>query len=345
MSTTSVTQSTKPMETTQPTQALATRSANAGVITAPDQFTRKVAEWQGQGLHVLAPMANFSALPASYGIVPALVKIDPNPEAGDVYRNPAYMRSENQVAIAKLGLAKIAQAAGMTIKTERTDNRLIPNLWEVRATVRFIGLDGTPQELDATEEVDLRDGSPRLKGFQPNQVLAFRAKGLRHCEARAITAAIRQFGIKQVYTKEELARPFVTLRMVFTPDMSDAAVRQQVTDRALAGSTSLYPSLVAAAARPAPEPLDVIGEGGRSPEEIDQRPAKPQGRVVEEARFDMDAGLFEVRLDGGELAYTANQDLGKQLNDARKSGRRVLLTTDDDSRIKTCEFVAEERKL
>lgn len=263
-------------------QALARANATPPVITTPDEYRASLSRWQSASFHVLSPAVNFSGLPPSYGMVAALVQINPNPDAGDVYRDSLFC-DEGEVAIAKLGLSKIAQAAGMSIKTERVDP--MPReryYWEVRATVRYIGLDGTPQELDATSEYDLRDGSPRIEKMRKAaakksrsadaQIEGARTHGLRGCEARAINAAIRQFGIRQKYTVQELQKPFVAVRVMYQPDMSDPETRRQVTERALQGTTALYGAPKAIAA---PQVIDVIGATDDEPRSVGSGATQP----------------------------------------------------------------------
>ncbi|MEO8483098.1 MAG: hypothetical protein ABI634_12865 [Acidobacteriota bacterium] len=321
------------MEPNTDTKSVATRastSTDAQVIRSPKEYTDRLQVWQRQQYHVLTPFANFSALPDHFGLVPTLVYIDPNPDAGDVYEDRLFCK-DGEVAIAKIGLSKIAMAAGMTITTVRTDDRRIQNLWEMRATARFVGIDGTPQSVDGTEELDLRDGSDRSqkvmgKNRSQDALRAARAKGLRGCEARAINAAIRQFGIRQKYTKAELGKPFVLVRVVYMPDMNDAATRQQVTERALAGSSALYGGGHALAAAAEPEVVSTIGVDGDVIDVTPQRtePARPADRGIEDVSFDTEAGLYSARLDGGEVVTVASVDVGKALAAAKKAAQRIV---------------------
>lgn len=261
-------------------QGLAKAEAQTpAVITTPAEYRQSVSRWQSNHYHVLSPATTFSGLPPSYGMVAAMVQLNPHPDAGDVYSDPLFCK-DGEVAITKIGLSKIAQAAGMSIKTERTDPRTIANYWEVRATCRFIGLDGRPQELEATCEYDLRDGAPRIekmveaarkKSRDPrSQITGMRQHGLRGAEARAINAAIRLFGIRQKYTTAELAKPFVAVRVMFQPDMSDPETKRIVTEQAMQGATALYPH--SRPALPAAEALDTIGAvddaQGASPQSV-----------------------------------------------------------------------------
>lgn len=311
------------------TTVVAREDASPAVIRSPREFQSQVKLWEQDRCHVLTPFANFQSMPAHFGLVPALVHINPNEAAGDVYRDGSFCK-EGEVAIAKLGLSKLAMAAGMSIRTERTDNRQIANLWEVRATVRFVGIDGTPQTLDATEECDLRDGTGRAEkalGAQRNKssLMAARSKGLRLCEAKAINAAIRQFGVKQKYTKAELAKPFAVVRVVFLPDMADPVQRQMVTERALGGSATIWgasaPALPAAATDP--EYLDTIGAVEDAAPAAGQRAKAPEGRLVLNVEHDPEAARFEVTLEGGEILTTASAVAARDFTRAKAAGARV----------------------
>src|SRR5439155_10873 len=85
------------------------------------------------------------------------------------------------------------------------------------------------------KEWDLRDGSPQLKGWKPAQIEEARKHGLRNCEARAINAAIREAGcgIRQKYKVEDLAKPFVVMRVAFRANMDDPDQKRMVLERAL----------------------------------------------------------------------------------------------------------------
>jgi hypothetical protein len=328
------------------TKALVTRQdSDAPIIRSSEQFVAELEKWHRAKYHVLSPFANFSALPPHWGILPTKVTIDPDPSPdgpGEVYQDGVFTRGAD-VAIAKIGLAKIARAAGMTIKTERTDPRTVPNIWEVRATARFVGINGTPQELDATEEWDLRDGSERVKqAASPKQIMQSRIKGLRNCESRACNAAVRSYGIKQKYSKEELRKPFVVIQMIYLPDMTDPVERQQVTDRALSGTTALYPG--SAAARPSPELLDVIGAtDAPTPSSTTRPPAPEPGRRVMKVDHDMESNTYEVTFEGGEVLTTQTAAVADAALAARRSGARVRPSIDAAGLLTQLEPVADEK--
>lgn len=305
-------------------QALTQRvSTDAQIIRSPKEFVDQLERWQRANYHVLSPFANFNALPPHWGILPTKVTIDPNPDAGgpgEVYQDGVFTRG-NDVAIAKVGLAKIARAGGMTIKTERTDPRTILHFWEVRATVRFIGINGTPQELDGTDEWDMRDGSERTKqAASPKQIAQQRIKGLRNCESRACNAAVRAYGIKQKYSKQDLLKPFVVLQMIYLPDMSDPGERQRVSERALSGSAMMYGG---SSPRALPEPEIIDAD---VPAEDKTSAPTPTSRQILKVERDSEAGLWEIALDGGETVITFAAEVAADAVKAQASSARVQLT-------------------
>jgi hypothetical protein len=70
-----------------------------------------------------------------------------------------------------------------------------------------------------------------------DQVIAER-HGL--AETKAINRALRATGIRQVYTREEFARPFVVQRIEFAPDMSDPAMQAAVVAKGLQSGAQIF---------------------------------------------------------------------------------------------------------
>lgn len=235
------------MEPTQQLEKVGDRTP--AVITTPDEYSAAMKRWDGK-FHVLTPFTAISGLAAQHGIIVSQVKINSDPApggAGDVYGGLPFLKGEKgkpteEVALAKIGLRKLAECAAISTSTHRTDDRRQLHYWEFKAVASYRGIDGAIVTREATVEWDLRDGSDRLKGWTPNQISEGRKNGLRNCEARAINAAIRECGcgIKQKYTRAELERPFVVLRVAFQPDMADPDIKRMVTQQALGGTRALY---------------------------------------------------------------------------------------------------------
>jgi hypothetical protein len=234
--------------------ALEKPAEKTSAITTPDEYRDAMKRWQAN-YNVLTPFSNISGLAQSHAIIASVVQLDLHASygkesgAGDVYGGLPFLNrgkekgaDDEELAIAKNGLRKIAEGGAISTRTERTDDRRQMFYWEFKCVATYRGIDGSVVTREATVEWDLRDGSPRMKGWSPNQIEEGRKNGLRNCETRAVSAAIREFGIKQKYTRAELKRPFVICRVMFQPDMSDPDIKKLVTERALGGTTALYPA-------------------------------------------------------------------------------------------------------
>lgn len=223
------------------------------VITTPEEFRSSLLKWQQDRFNVLTPFSRISGLAQQHGIVTSVIEINVDKTAGEVYDGLPFLK-QGEVALAKNGLRKIAEGLGISVRLEYlSTGAMVRYYWHVKAIATYRGIDGAPIEREASEEWDLRDGSDRLKGWTPNQIGEGRKHGLRNCETRAINAAIRECGcgVKQAYKREELARPFLAVRVAFQPDMGDPETRRQVTAAALTGTRALYPAAPASASRDA----------------------------------------------------------------------------------------------
>lgn len=218
-------------------------ASRAAAITTPEAFTAALTQWEQQ-FNVLTPFTTFSHLAPGWGISGTIVRInsDGSPDGPrEVYAGLPFLKAGAEVALAKKGLRKLAEAAGISTQTYElpTGARFY---WKVKAVASYRGIDGTPMQREATKEWDLRDGSPQMRGWKPDQVQEGRKHGLRNCEARAINAAIRECGcgIDQKYSIKQLAKPFLVVRVAFQPDMQDPEVKRMVTQAAMGATSALY---------------------------------------------------------------------------------------------------------
>lgn len=244
----------KPQESTMSTVPAVRSEATAPAILTPAQYTAALQQWQTSQAHILTPFTDFGGLAASHGILWSVVVVSLDKQVGEVYDGLPFLKKNQdpeqaEVALAKNALRKIAEGLGISIELVHCSVGLVRHYWLVKAIGKYRGLDGAPVTREASMEWDLRDGSDRLKGWTANQISEARKHGLRACETRAINAVIRECGcgLKQAYQRRELRRPFVALRVVFQPDLSDADTRRLVTEHALRGTAALYPGAPAAA--------------------------------------------------------------------------------------------------
>lgn len=276
------------MKDEKPGQALMTTRAVQGevVIASPNEFRSFLQAHDTKRFNVLTPQTDFGALPPQWTVVPSIVKLDPNPNAGDVYEDRLFCKG-GEVAPTKMGLRKLARAGGISWKTTRVDSNTVLYYWSVSATISYRGFDGQMKEHEASYEWDLRDGSPRTVGMSANELKRARLTGLRRCEAGAINAAIREYGVKQKYTPEELAKPFVLFNLVFTPDQSDPQIRAMVAQAALTGTSLLYPSLPAHGGgvnHATGEIIDVMDANAPEPAADEDAPFTPGGAAPAEEK-------------------------------------------------------------
>lgn len=242
--------------TSEPTATAALAVRLPAQVTTAQEFEAAIAHAKGR-CHVLTPFSSVSSIAPMHAVWLSVVHIDADKAAGDIYDNQTSGRAggpklpwlkDGEVALAKNGLRKIAEALGVDVALVHLSVGQRAHYWLVKAIATYKSLDGSVVTREASMEWDLRDGSDRIRGFTPNQIAEARKHGLRNCETRAINAAIRECGcgIKQAYRREELAKPFVALRVMFTPDYSDPVTRRLLTERALGGSHLLYGDATAA---------------------------------------------------------------------------------------------------
>lgn len=220
------------------------------VITTADQFSAAVQRWQGR-FNLLTPFTNISGLAAAHGIFSTVIPINTDKVAGEIYNGLPFLK-DGEVALAKNGLRKIAEGLGISTRLEYLSVGQIRFYWHIKAIASYTGIDGKTVSREASMEWDLRDDSPRLKGWTPNQITEGRKYGLRACETRAINAAIRECGcgLKQAYMKAELAKPFVTVRVALQPDMDDPDIKRIVTEHFVGSARALYPAQTSGPADP-----------------------------------------------------------------------------------------------
>ncbi len=125
----------------------------------------------------------------------------------------------------KTAIDKIALAAGVKV-VESTMISYTPRMCSYRVTVEVRRFDGTPVQSTATRLMDLRPGSPYLASLTEANAKQQLAMLPAHAETKARLRAMRQLlGIRS-YTKEELAKPFVTASIMFTGRTEDPELKR-----------------------------------------------------------------------------------------------------------------------
>lgn len=217
-----------------------------------------------------------------------------------------------EVSLNATCIKRVMAGAGVSV----TESKEIPtgerNYWKWQSKGKMRDFDGSWRDLPpGTAEIDLRDGSAQIgewtpqewakreaeaaeraktlkdsekwkakpkpiNGWTADRVMNARRFGLRLAEAKSLNALGRNFGLKQVYTLEELQKPFVIFRATFAPDMNDPEIKKMVTASELGMTNLLYPSASEVTALPA-HPID---ESAMEPESSGGAPNTIDGHVV-----------------------------------------------------------------
>lgn len=256
--------------------------------------------------------------------------------------------------------------------------------WQSRGKVR--DFDGSWRDLPpGTAEIDLRDGSAQIGewtkeawaareaesekkaatlaekdrwkakpkpigGWSGDRVMNARRFGLRLAEAKSLNALGRNIGLQQIYSIDELKKPFVIFRATFDPDMSDPTIKQMVTAAELGAINQLYPALSAAPATPALPPAETstaaptaAADVEEVPFEDDPEPTKePANPGVLITAVSQKGADYFVIIDGDRKLHTTDRGIAKACNDARKAGTRLPLVVDQHGDILEIESAGDK---
>lgn len=281
-----------------------------------------------------------------------------------------------EVSLNATAIKRMLAAAGVSVTHSDQIPTTEPNHWKWQSRGKMRDFDGGWRELPpGTSEIDFRDGSAQIGEWTPDKwaraevdaeerkkstpknlqwkckaniggwtsdrVLASRRFGLRLAEAKSLNALGRNFGLKQVYTLEELRKPFVIFRATFNPDMSDPDIKKMVTAAELGATNLLFPQGgPVAPALPAhqPEPETaassqaVDGEvmpEGRSFDDIEAEDAKQAAKAKADASLlqvvsvTVRGDAYFVEVSNGQTLRTKDKAIAKACNDARKENRAI----------------------
>lgn len=355
------TKTTNPAAVAEPSESQALEKADVKVpeiITTPDQFTSALANWSSR-FNVLTPFAAISGIAVQHGIVRSVVQMDLRAQyagestehGGDLYGGTPWLKGgrrgedDELLAPTRKGLRKIADCAGISYTTQRVDPYTIPLYWMFKAVGSFRGVDGSVITREATMEWDLRDGSERINGWKADQIKEGRKNGLRNCETRAINALIRDCcGLKQAYTRRELKKPFLVVRVVFMPNMNDPEQRRMVTEAGLRSTSLLYGAPPHSLPAPVVDEVDEfaganheprhVGSGTAESSKAEEKPdAAPSADAVRVVKVEVKDGetkgrkwrRYTVADNRGEECSTFDKAVADAADRARESKAWVEL--------------------
>ncbi len=276
----------------QPGAALARPAAAqlSGTFSRGADVTQRLADASAGRAHLIAPATACDVIPEGCAVALSVVSIDVEAETYDV--------GMGKRALSKAALDRIGAAAGISwdaTQSRRLDDGRDPHYCVYYAVGSYRHFDGVEVQITGTKEMDLRDGSPQVEALEERarakgktadaQVREMRLHILAHAESKAKLRATRSIGIRSSYTREELARPFVVAKLMFTGQSDDADIRRMFAakraDAMLGGHRALYgvapaapqPGMAFQAPVSAP-PLPALG--ARFDADEDDGPAPPR---------------------------------------------------------------------
>lgn len=244
-----------------------------------------------EAAHLVSPSTSVGSLPEGCEIAISQIFADVENETYDV---------GGKRALSKVVLERIAAALGLSwdgIASGRLDDASDHHYCHWRAVGTYRAFDGQRQAIVAEKEMDLRDGSaqidalwqryeakrrtdPRVRSPE-NQIREMRLHIAAHAETKARLRAVRSLGIRTAYKREELSRPFIVARIMFTGRTDDPELRRTFSEMTassfLGARQALYgPQPAASAARAAPAPrLPPPPPVGTVPVSVDDYGADP----------------------------------------------------------------------
>jgi hypothetical protein len=203
----------------QPAQGLAVFSRTErepGTITA--MLKRAELEY-----HLISPASSCGALPEGFAVSFSSVLVN---VGADTYET----KNGGKRGLHRHVLDRIASAAAVSWdshRSRRIDDGRDPRYVMFCAVGHYRHFDGTEVEISGTKEMDLREGSAQIAGKSEKEIAMQRSHILAHAETKARLRAIAAMGIKRAYTADELKKPFVVARVMFTGQTSDPDLRRE----------------------------------------------------------------------------------------------------------------------
>jgi hypothetical protein len=319
-------------------------------VERTDSVSKELEKWKGMGANLLLPSTNIEGLSEFHAPVIDSVYLSANPKDGDVY--PASGGDDNNsFRLAAQGIRKLSVCAGIIwhpYECRRLDDRKDRHYVACQAVGGIRKADGQPVwwrgEYDLDFEVieeELIDqytakckswnkSDAQKQGYVDSNVrkdLLFKRKHkLKLAETGAMNRVARAIlGLKGSYTREELAKPFVMLRIVLRPDFTDKDVRAKLADAAINAMVGIYGPETPIEQRQTDlsglgEVIDIPKEDGPEPEPENGHDDEPSAREVFVA-LDIDEKAKVVR----ELATKKRYDVDSLERPPEKLSERILI--------------------
>jgi hypothetical protein len=259
-------------------------------------------QYRDKKYNVLVPTQTITQISPFHRLRIEEVKIDPNPDAGDVFKvgsKKVGNNYEDVLSLSKNALMKIANAAGIVWNWNETKVITATRDYVLyQAVGAFRKPSGEWLPLKASKEIDLtiieeetreanrekafklqkssyESDRKKLEGTTPEQwaaaqtksaMIQWRKNKLMRAETGAMLRVVRALlSIKQQYSPAELTNPFAVPHVDFSPDYTDPEVRKMVMEHGLRATADLF----GAAAAPQPQLTEAVPHQVFTEEEFD----------------------------------------------------------------------------
>lgn len=250
-----------------------------GSYRNPKVVTEWLARAQEQG-HLVSPATACGALPEGCEVAITAVQVDIENETYDV--------GMGKRGLGGAVLDRISAGVGITadpVASGRLDNGSDPRYCRYKWVGHYRSFDGQIMTLTGEKEMDLREGSPQVEAIiercirklgrdadqmdertkrrvgrekAENQIREMRLHIQAHAQTKARLRAIRSMGVRAAYPADDLKRPFLMARVMFTGRTDDPALRRTFGEMTaasfLGGTRALYGG---AAPEPAARVIDL----------------------------------------------------------------------------------------
>lgn len=213
-----------------------------------NEINKRLVDLRNSGVHLIGPgvqsLAKVETIPVSYEINWHCFMFDPDYAKGPDFYQDKRWKSDGKVAFKREALLKMWMASGgRELGTHREDDGTEPYLVRWRFTAAVQDFSGNWVPAQGSKEIDLRDKSAAAEAMKsnPGQLSQQRQDIAQLAESKAQNRVIRKLlGISQSYTLDEIQKPFVLMRLVLVPDMTDPATKLFVLANAYGATAALF---------------------------------------------------------------------------------------------------------
>lgn len=237
-------------------------------------------KYQDEGCNILTPAITLEGLSEHHKATVEMLSLSPDPDYGDVYKDKL---SANFI-VKKQGLDKLSVLAGIIWPPEgattRVDDGQNRDYIAFKAFGAIRKADGQCVPCQAYYDMDLialeddlvhqyqekarKATKPKMNKEKQIEYVDYCVgrdmRSLRNhratrCESGARNRVIRALlGLKQKYSKAELQKPFVAVRITYQPDYNDPETKRLITLMSLGAQGNIYGMAMPPAQLPAPPP-------------------------------------------------------------------------------------------